>query len=144
MDMSQIKQLNDLKFRQSEQSMAKLLTRESALRSELERLQNMAHETYAQPSSQSELRAIGGDILWLQWLARARRCLNIELAQVLAQKETMMARHQQANGEKAVADALFEKHIITTKRNREKRALDHTIETALTRSAFSNPDGQYQ
>lgn len=143
-DFAQLKRLSELKFRQSEQSMAKLLKRETGLRSDLERLHRLAQETHSQPPAQAELRAIGGDIIWLKWLSEARRRLNIELAQVLAQKETMIAHHRKTNGEKLVSEAIFERQLANAKNRKARCALDEAIDATMTSTAFNNPDGQCQ
>ncbi|WP_189367014.1 hypothetical protein [Tateyamaria omphalii] len=142
MDWSQLRQISELKFRQSEQAMSKLKVRETSLRSELARLQSLAQETHAQPASDSELRAIGADIIWLKWIENSRRKLNIELAQVLALKEDIAARHRKTNGEKLVTEALSEKQRLGRQRLRRERTLNQAIETSLTQSAFSSLDAQ--
>ncbi|WP_299607882.1 hypothetical protein [uncultured Tateyamaria sp.] len=133
MNLFQLQQISDLKFRQSEQALTKLQSREATLRNELLRLQGLAHETNSQPASDAELRSIGGDIIWLRWLADSRRKLNIELAQVLAQKEALVARHRVANGKKIVTDALFDKQQASSKKEKADRALAKAIETSVAR-----------
>ncbi len=144
MNWFRLKQISDLKFQHSEQAVSKLRAREASLRWELARLQGLAHETHCQPASDSELRAIGADIIWLKWLENSRRRLNIELAQVLAQKEELVAQHRKANGKKLVTDALSEKQQLDRQRLRKTHALNEAVETSLTRSVFSNPDEQSQ
>lgn len=134
MDLFQLQQMSDLKFRQSEQALTKLRSREAALRAELHRLQSLAYETNSLPASDTELRAIGGDVIWLKWLANSRRQLNIELAQVLAQKEALASQHRVANGKKIVSDALLEQQQASVRKKKASRSLDQAIEASLTRS----------
>lgn len=139
MDLFQLQKISELKFQQSERAVSKLRTREASLRTELTRLQDLAHETHCQPASDTELRAIGGDIIWLKWLSDSRRRLNIELAQVLAQKELVMAQHKKANGKKAVSDTLHEQQLQDQRKQKTAYALDQAINTALVRQAFNSP-----
>ena len=69
MKLAHLKQISDLKYQKSELAIAKILGRENTLRAELKRLQGLAHQTHSMPASDAELRAIGGDVIWLQWLA---------------------------------------------------------------------------
>ncbi|WP_299047541.1 hypothetical protein [uncultured Tateyamaria sp.] len=142
MDLRQLKQISDLKYQKSEQAIAKLRGRESALRSELSRLQSLAHETHKTPVQDAELRSIGGDVIWLKWLASEQRKLSIELAQVLAQKENLMVQHRTASGKKAVSDALLERSQHKARKDQVKRSLDEAIDASVVRSEFSSPDGR--
>ncbi|WP_299592119.1 hypothetical protein [uncultured Tateyamaria sp.] len=144
MDLSQLQHMADLKFRQSEQAVLRLTRREVSLRTELARLQELAHATHCQSASDEELRAIGGDIIWLKWLSSSRRQLNIELAQILAQKEALMAQHYLVNGKKMVADELSKKNQLVEQGRRATSALNQAVETSLVQSTFSNPGGQSQ
>ena len=139
MDFSQLKQISDLKYQKSEQAIAEITAQENRLRSELQRLQSLVRETHSAPASDAELRSIGGDVIWLKWLASAQRQLNVELAQVLAQKENVMARHRTASGKKAVADKLLERSGQLSRNMQMKRALDQAIETALVPNDFNSP-----
>lgn len=143
-NLLQLQQVSKLRFQQSEQVISKLRSREASLRSELSRLQNLARETNDQHPSDAPLRSIGADIIWLKWLENSRKILNIELAQVLAQKEQMMAQYRLANGKKLVTDALLEKEQLDKHRSRRARALDEAIETSLTHAAFNSPDAQFR
>ena len=77
-DLEQLRQLSDLRYRQSELRLAHIQAREASLRSELLRLQSLARQTHEQPDTDAELRSIGGDIIWLKWLSNSQRQLNIE------------------------------------------------------------------
>ena len=67
------------------------------------------------------MRQIGADVLWQGWVGRTRESLNIELAQILAQKEYMKSALQRAFGKQAaakelVADAAKQAHDEQDKR----------------------------
>lgn len=130
-DLEQLKLLAALKFRRSEQALLGILARENALRSELLRLRGLAHETLSQPYEHTQMRGIGGDVIWLKWLEREQRRLNIELAQVLAQKESLLAQHRHAHGQKIVSDELVESKINKQRLKKRSRQLDQAINIFL-------------
>lgn len=110
--------LTALKYRHSQQQLADILARENTLRSELAKLRGYVAEARALPPEQSQMRAIGADVIWLRWVTKTQNRLNIELAQVLAQKEGHMARHKKAFGKMQVSQTLAE-----NERDRKRRAL---------------------
>lgn len=136
MNLQQLKNVSDLKFCKSEQALAKLRSREATLRRELSRLQELAYETHSLPDSDIELRSIGGDIIWLKWLTDSRRKLNMELAQVLAQKETLAQQHRLANGKKTITDALCERSQVASQKVKAERALDEMVAAYLASKDF--------
>ncbi|WP_147111865.1 hypothetical protein [Tateyamaria sp. syn59] len=127
-ELGQLKQLADLKYRRSEQALASLQDRENTLRAELKRLQDLTRDTHCQHESDASLRAIGGDIIWLKWLAQNQRRLSIELAQVLAQKENLLASFRKEAGKKAVTEELISQHAARTKAENRKKRLEQAIE----------------
>lgn len=131
MDLSQLQRISDLKFQRSEQDLVKLRLKEASLRTELNRLKELRYETHSLPPEDAQMRAIGGDIIWLQWLASNQRRLNIELAQVLAQKEALVTRHRVANGKKIVTDALNDRQTEAAQKERAKASLRNAIEASL-------------
>lgn len=133
MDIEQLRTLTDLKVKHSQQALSELQARENVLRNELERLRNLTRETQAQPPQQEQMRAIGGDVIWLQWLGRTQKTLNMELAQVLAQKEGLMAQHRHANGRKMAADQLALQEADKRRRAKLQAQLDAAIDHSLQR-----------
>lgn len=131
MNLEQLKTLTSLKHQHSQQALSKILVRETALRNELVRLRALALETQSQPPEQQQLRAIGGDVIWLKWLGQAQQKLNIELAQILAQKESLMAQHRRENGRKLVAERLAEDADDCRRRENRKRQLNSAIDHSL-------------
>ncbi|MFL4469478.1 hypothetical protein ACERZ8_06200 [Tateyamaria armeniaca] len=136
MDLDQLKKLSSLKFEKSQQALSGLLRRENELRAELARMREYARTTQAQDPSHAQMRAVGADIIWLKWVGKVQRELNISLAGVLAQKETLMARHRQANGRKIVAEALANEDAATRRDTKSKSQLH----SAMDHSVFGKPD----
>ncbi len=131
MDMAQLQQITALRLQRSEAELSSILAREKALRSDLARLQQMAHETQAMPQDQAPMRAIGADLIWLRWVSAASRQISIELAQVLAQKEGLMAAHKRAFGKDRVAQELASRDKADMQKKRRQAALTRAIDHAV-------------
>jgi len=132
-ELEQIRLLTTVKYQQSQAAIATLSAREAELRVELQRLRSLTQETQAQQPEHAQIRAIGADVIWLRWLGQAQRQLNIALAQVLAEKEGLMAAHRRAHGKKLVAENLVDQAGKT----RRQKAREQTLERAITH-AISN------
>ncbi|KIC49632.1 hypothetical protein [Tateyamaria sp. ANG-S1] len=133
-----LQQIANLKFRQSEGALAKVTNRENQLRAELKRLQDLARETHSQPASDAELRAIGGDIIWLKWLSDNQKRLSIELAQILAQKERLLATFRKELGKKSVTDELLTQSKSQARQKKAKKRLDQAVDISLVQQSFKN------
>lgn len=138
-DLKTLVSISQLKYMQSERALASIRVREHELRRELERLRDLERETHSQSDADAELRAIGGDIIWLKWVAQSRRSLNIELAQILAAKENLMSRHKRVTGEKSVTEALYAQQATELARNKAEKSLNQAVEATLIRSIFNSP-----
>jgi hypothetical protein len=132
MDLHQLKKLTELKFQKSEYALSAIQTRENVLRAELARLRTLVIETQSQPSKDAQIRAIGADIIWLKWIGRAQMKLNIELAQVLAQKERYVAEHKRAHGKKLVSESLSISDAQAKAQVQRSRQLQNAIDHSLT------------
>ncbi|MEP1962580.1 hypothetical protein [Tateyamaria sp.] len=133
MDLDQLKTLSELKFQHSLRSVSYLLAREDKLRVEIARLRTLTRETQTQPPEQEKMRMIGGDVIWLQWLGKTLRQLNMELAQILAQKETLLAQHRRTHGRKMTAERLTGQEIGKQLQSKQKIILDQIIDHSLTK-----------
>lgn len=131
MDLQHLKTLSTLKYQRSQQDLSGLLKRENELRSELDRMRLLVRQTQAQDPENAQMRAIGADIIWLKWIAKVQRELNMSLAGVLAQKEAFMARHRRATGRKLVAEELAKKQRDDDHSMRTKAQLQTAIDGAL-------------
>lgn len=131
MNLKQLQILTEIKFQKSQQGLSALLARESELRSELNRLRNLARESHLLPPEQAPMRSIGADVIWLRWISQTSRELNLQLAQVLVQKEGLMSQHKRAFGKKAVADQLVSSFGKQNSKLRHEAALKLAIEQSL-------------
>ena len=119
------------KYDQQQQSFGKLVSEENRLRTELEQLDAAARRAQTEPNGESEMRAIGADIIWQGWVARSKTRLNLKLAQVLALKLHQLAQVKQAYGKVLVIKELRDqaRSKSTTKRaqNALAQAINHTL-----------------
>lgn len=113
MDLDQLKTISALKHQRSQKALTDVINRENELRHELDRMRLLARQTQAQDPEDAQLRAIGGDIIWLKWVAKVQKELNVSLAGILAQKEALMVRHRHETGRKIVAEKLANQNRIT-------------------------------
>lgn len=142
MNLNQLHKLCDLKYRNSQQKLAAILERENALRAELTKLRGHVAQTRCMPPEQAQMRAVGADIIWMRWITKAQSRLNIELAQVLAQKEGLVAKHKRSFGQAQAAQSLAEAEQEKRAHHRRDQALVQAIAQSLLRQGFNNPGGQ--
>ena len=125
----EIETLLSLKFRNRQQVYARIVAEESRLRLQLAKLDGQVRE--AEAESTQNLRAIGADVIWKRWVERAKTSLNLELAQVLAQKERLKASVRKEYGKVLVSQRLLEERREEDRRHAADRALDAAIEAHL-------------
>lgn len=133
MDFDQLHKLCDLKYRNSQQKLAAILERENSLRAELEKLRGYVEETRSLPTEHAQMRAVGADIIWMRWVTTTQSRLNIELAQVLAQKEGHIAQHKRAFGKTQAAQSLIKADKEKLARHRRDQALAQAITQSVLR-----------
>ena len=131
MDLNQLQELNALKYRHSQQALAGILEREATLRDELARLRRYFIETHSLSSEHAQLRAIGADVIWLRWVTRAQAQLNIELAQVLAQKEEYLLLHKRAFGKMQVSNSLADEDLRRSAEKQRQIHLERAVQQSL-------------
>lgn len=131
MNFDDLKRLTALKFQSSQQALTEVLGQERTLRAELDRLSTLARETQSQPPEHAQMRAMGGDVIWLKWIGDSQRHLNIRLAQTLAQKEMVMAQHAKVHGRKLVAEHLADQTQDTGRKRRKEAFLRSAINHAV-------------
>jgi hypothetical protein len=131
-DLAVMQKLVDMKYRQQQESFARLLAQESSLRTSLRQLDE--HLTESRSSNDTPQKAIGADVVWQAWVGRKKHELNMKLAQVLAVKERHVAQVRLAYGKVLVTDDL---HTQVSKDHKQKKAqsqLDRAITSMLFRS----------
>ncbi|MEO1556193.1 MAG: hypothetical protein AAFS01_07155 [Pseudomonadota bacterium] len=133
MDLDQLKSISALKHQSSQKALADVINRENELRNELDRMRLLTRQTQAQDPEDAQLRAIGGDIIWLKWIAKVQKELNVSLAGILAQKEALLVRHRHETGRKIVAEELANQNRITRSIKKNEAQLQSAILHSLQR-----------
>ncbi|MEL6488151.1 MAG: hypothetical protein AAFQ13_13525 [Pseudomonadota bacterium] len=133
MDLRTLQTLTELKYQKSLSGLSDILAREAKLRGELAQLRRHTVEAQSLPVAAHSMRNIGADVIWLQWVAKATRSLNIELAQVLAQKEALLANQRRALGRQTVAANLASDADTRKQAERKASALQRAIEYDVAR-----------
>lgn len=133
MDLRTLQTLTELKYQKSLSGLSDILAREAKLRGELAQLRRHTVEAQSLPVAAHSMRNIGADVIWLQWVAKATRSLNIELAQVLAQKESLLANQRRALGRRTVAANLASDADTRKQAERKASALQRAIEYDVAR-----------
>lgn len=131
MDLRNMQLLMELKHQDSQMKMAAIQERENELRHELRRLKSLARDAHAQPPEQEQMRAIGADVIWLRWIGQAQTRLNIELAQVLAQKEALIAGHKKSFGRMMASQKLVEIEVRELANRQRGKDLNAAIDSSL-------------
>ena len=130
--MNTLKQLLEVRYLMEQTAIADLLRRENRLRADLAKLDQ--HARSADTPDGTRMQLIGADILWKAWVGRAKSSLNVELAQVLAQKESVFHRVQQEFGKMSVGDFLTERLDTAQKKSAAEQALKSIIEQHVMKS----------
>ncbi|MGB5865967.1 MAG: hypothetical protein WBG95_16895 [Sulfitobacter sp.] len=124
-DLGKMQKLVDIKYRQQQESFARLMAQETRLRTSLQQLDAYLADSIAQDDTPQ--RAIGADVVWQSWIGRKKRDLNMQLAQVLAVKEGHIAQVRTAYGKVLVTDTLIEQTRAQEKQQKARTKLDHAI-----------------
>jgi len=128
-DLAMMQKLVEVKYRQEQESFARLMTQENILRASLRRLDLQLGDS--RKCADAEQKAIGADVLWQAWVGRKKRELNMQLAQVLAVKERHIAQVRKTYGKVLVTDALFENARKQAEQKRAQSQLDRTLNSII-------------
>lgn len=97
-ELAQMAEVVNAKYEQEQRQFAKLVSKENQLRAALTQLDDMRRNTSLPDASVAQMQAIGADVIWRAWVGRSKTALNIQLAQVLAQKEGLQSAVRKAYG----------------------------------------------
>lgn len=134
--MKQMQALLEAKFLKQQSAILDLLQREGSLRSDLNKLERQARLN--ENAEYSEMQAIGADVIWKAWIGKTKGSLNLELAQVLAQKEVARAGVKASFGRKMVGEMLLRENEKAKKVSRQAKVLQDVLEQYV-----SNRSGGY-
>lgn len=132
----EMEQLLELKYRNKQLSYTKVLSQETRLRNQLKKMDEQARE--ADASSSHTIKALGADVIWKSWLERTKRSLNMELAQVLVQKEGLKSAVRKEYGKLLVGRELLENQKAAEVDEQRKKMLADVIDCHLKSEAKSH------
>ncbi len=120
--LKDLAELTDAIYQAELQKMSALNAKEAGIRRKIADLETLRRDNLSLPSVQlNVVRQIGADVLWQGWISRTREGLNIELAQILAQKEHMKSELQRAFGKQMAAKELLSNAGKEVRQERDKR-----------------------
>lgn len=122
--LSGLAALTDAVYRSRLAGMQRILAQEARLRQNLQRLEQMSRLDDNLEQQDIAMRAIGADLLWQGWVARKKSELNIQLANLLAQKSAISRDLTFAFGRSQVADELLEREQDQVAANRRRSGWD--------------------
>lgn len=125
----QLEQILALKFQKRQQIFSKISAEENRLRAQMMRL--ITQDQQAEAVNDNGIKAIGADVLWKAWVERSKTALNMELAQVLAQKERLLASVQRDYGKLLVSRQLLKDQRTHKMQTRKKMSLSASIDSSL-------------
>ncbi|MEM1074336.1 MAG: hypothetical protein AAF665_10290 [Pseudomonadota bacterium] len=128
-ELEMVSDILELKFQHQQVELSALIAKEKLLRSSINQLTHQERE--AQVAINSELQALGADVMWKAWLGRTRTKLNMDLSVVLAQKEVAMRGTRRAFGKLSVAQELALKTARRSAHDKRKSNLDRAMELSL-------------
>lgn len=128
-NLAMMQQLVEIKYRQQQESFARLIVQENSLRASLGQLDMQLAQSRKNPDAQQN--AIGADVLWNAWVGRKKRELNMKLAQVLAIKERHIAQVRRAYGKVVVTETLLTQATQEASQKRARSQLERAIASML-------------
>lgn len=126
-----MEQIFDLKFKKKQGAFLAVVQQEKQLRAQLKKLDTQARTSQIQ--EHQNMQAIGADVIWQSWIERSKKSLNMELAQVLAQKETLLSNVKKDYGKLLVSRELSASLANTENDQKQAKLLATAIETAILR-----------
>ncbi|APG48726.1 hypothetical protein [Phaeobacter porticola] len=116
--LDQMADVTEAMYLQEHAKVKPVLDAEARVRSQLAKLDRQVNETREIANSDHAMKALGADLLWQSWHGRTRRQLNMELAQITAQKLRAMDKLRKAFGRKHAVETM-----ATQERQRHKKDL---------------------
>lgn len=94
--LTELVNLLEINFQKQQQKYSRVLAHEARIRGQIDKLDEQA--SIAQLQNTHQIQAIGAEVIWKAWLDRTKRSLNMELASVLVQKESLRSAVQKEYG----------------------------------------------
>lgn len=119
--LSDLVTITDAAYQMRVAGLQRLAAEEARIRSALSRIDQIGRNSSNADADWFAIHAMGADILWQAWIVRQKTQLNIQLAQVLAQREAVMRDVRHAFGRAQVAQMLLDQDAKARRQARQKR-----------------------
>lgn len=129
--LEEIQHITEISYQRAQNRYAEVMAEETALREELDRLQQLADEARTTSGQYIALATVGGDLLWQGWLGRSRAALNMALARVLAVKEQHLKAVRKSYGKLMIANELLANAKNTKAKAYNQSQLQQAIDVAV-------------
>jgi hypothetical protein len=130
--VDQLQKINELlkvKLRVQQNAYKKFLDRENRIRTDIAKLTEQSK--VASKGNDYQMRAIGADVIWQSWIGRSKSALNMQLAEILAQKSHYIEHVRIAHGKADIADKLLENRETARRKTKAQRELDGVLQQDL-------------
>ncbi|MFS4581694.1 hypothetical protein [Phaeobacter sp. C3_T13_0] len=124
--LDQMADVTQAMYLQEHAKVKPVLDAEAQLRGQLAKLDRQIKETREMANSDHAMKALGADLLWQSWHSKTRRQLNMELAQITAQKLRAMDKLRKAFGRKHAVETM-----ATQERQRHKKDMAQKLHNRL-------------
>ena len=121
-ELRQIMDVTRVLYDREYAKVAEILAREGAILRDLAKLDQLGVTAGSASDDNSTMHVMGKDILWQAWQQRARHQLNMELAQVRAQKLSLMGQVRKAFGRDQAIRNLAEQKASDRKQAEQEQA----------------------
>ena len=122
-----LESIQELKTLKSQRDIRDISKQEAVLRQQIATLDNHRHACHALEADGQVMRSIGADILWLAWIDRRKSELMIDLAKLLARKETAKVKGRKDAGRQESIQETVRKERESVEKQRSARALEQAI-----------------
>ena len=137
-DLRKLAALEQLRSLKSQRDLAALRAEESALRTQIAKLQEHRRGANAAEPALVPMRRIGADVLWHTWINRTQAELNTELAKVLARKDPVARKARREIGRSETVAELRDAEAGALRRARQSAALQTLLDLGSVTAASSS------
>ncbi|WP_270725512.1 hypothetical protein [Shimia sp. Alg240-R146] len=131
-DLKDLQTITQANYQKAQTSMQSVQLEESRLRNLLAELTDKENTGREMMASDSALQRTGADENWVRWIARSRRILNMQLANVMVRKEAAFRELQAHFGKADVMDRLLDDQIQTQRAQRQARLVNSILDLELS------------
>ena len=120
-DLENLRNATQALYLEAHSKVARILAKEAAVRNGLARLEEQNRGAGEPTNGVDSMQMIGADLLWNAWQYQTRQRLNVELAQIRAQRMELMDGVRLAFGRDQAILTLVEQQKTELAEKQEKR-----------------------